>query len=68
MNREKHEDLSEELTKEEKIEIIMKYYSKDAIFDWMLENDFMNGTESRGSLKNYVEIYIDELWDQIITN
>ena len=68
MNKEKHEYLSEELTKEEKIEIIMKYYNKDAIFNWMLENEFMNGTESRKSLKNYVEIYIDELWSQIITN
>ena len=68
MNKEKHEYLSEELTKEEKIEIIMKYYSKDAIFNWMLENEFMDGTEPKNSLKNYIEAHIDELWDQLICN
>ena len=52
MAKEKHEYLNEELTQEEKIEIVMKYYSKDAIFNWMIENEFMNGTEPKNSLKN----------------
>ena len=68
MTKEKHEDLNEELTNEEKIEIIMKYYSKDAIFNWMLKYEFMDGTEPKSSLKNYVETYIDELWEQVICN
>lgn len=68
MDKIKHDLITEELTKQEKIEIITKYYSKESIFDWMLDNEIMDGTESQNTLKFYILEHIDELWDQIITN
>ena len=64
----KHDLITEEFTKTEKIEIIMKYYTKESIFYWMVDHEFMDGTESQSALKFYIEKYLDELWDQIITN
>jgi len=63
--KEKHENIEEGLTNDEKKKIIFGYFSREAIFEWMLENEFMDGTEPQSALKKKVDEHIDELWEAV---
>lgn len=64
--KEKHESIEEGLTNDEKRKIILSYFSEEAIFEWMLKNEFMDGTESQSTLKRKVGEHIDELWEEVV--
>ncbi len=63
--KEKHESIEEGLTNDEKQKVIFGLFSKEAIFEWMLGNEFMDGTEPQSALKRKVGEHIDELWEEV---
>jgi hypothetical protein len=63
--REKHKIIGERLTNDEKKKIILGYFSEAAILIWMLDNEFMDGTEPRSAIKRKVGEHIDELWEEV---
>lgn len=64
--REKHKTIGERLTNDEKKKIILGYFSEAAILIWMLENDFMDGTEPQSALRRKVSEHVDELWEEVV--